>query len=127
MIRFLQTPGPIKKIILGALLLIIAAAMVITLIPGGFLSDPFSGGARGTLAKVGDQDVTTIEVQFMARQMGRQQFPRGIPQEVMPFLMQNAANTVIIQKALVTEANRMGMKVTDAELRDWLHQGEFGK
>ena len=35
MIRFLQTPGPTKKIILGGMLLVICAAMVITLVPGG--------------------------------------------------------------------------------------------
>ena len=35
MIRFLQTPGPIKKIVLGGMLTVICAAMVITLIPGG--------------------------------------------------------------------------------------------
>ena len=34
MIRFLQTPGRTKKIVLGGLLLIICAAMVITLVPG---------------------------------------------------------------------------------------------
>ncbi|HEX8801506.1 MAG TPA: hypothetical protein VF772_22975, partial [Terriglobales bacterium] len=35
MIRFLQTPGPAKKIVLGALLLIVCVMMVITLVPGG--------------------------------------------------------------------------------------------
>src|SRR5438445_659151 len=39
MIRFLQTPDPLKKIILSALLLIICGGMVITLIPGGLGSD----------------------------------------------------------------------------------------
>ena len=68
MIRFLQTPGPIKKAVLGSMLLVIAAAMVITLVPGGF--DFFTasgGGGRGTLAKVAGQDVTTYEVEQLAR------------------------------------------------------------
>ena len=44
MIRFLQTPGPIKKIVLGGILLVICVMMVITLIPGGgFLNDLFGG------------------------------------------------------------------------------------
>ncbi len=34
MIRFLQTEGPVKKIVLSGLLLLICAAMAITLIPG---------------------------------------------------------------------------------------------
>jgi peptidyl-prolyl cis-trans isomerase D len=127
MIRFLQTPGPIKKIVLGAILLVIAAAMVITLIPGGFSSDSFGSGGRGTLVKVGDQEVTTVEVQQAARQMGRRQFPKGFPEEYLPFLMQNAANGLILQKAMLSEAGRMGLKVTDAELRDQLQQGDIGK
>jgi hypothetical protein len=41
MIRFLQTPGPIKKVVLGGLLVVICAAMVIVLVPGGILGDAF--------------------------------------------------------------------------------------
>ena len=58
MIRFLQTPGPIKKIVLGGILLVICVMMVITLIPGGgFLNDMFGGSVTqtGILAKVGNQ------------------------------------------------------------------------
>src|SRR3954470_7347219 len=118
MIRFLQTPGPVKKIVLGSMLMVIAAAMVITLVPGGFLGDSFGGGAgsRGTVAKVSGQEVTTYEVEQLAKRIGRQQFPRGFPQEFLPFLMQNAANSLIMQKAALAEADRMGLRVSDAEL-----------
>ena len=34
MIRFLQTEGPVKKVVLSGLLLLICGAMAITLIPG---------------------------------------------------------------------------------------------
>src|SRR6476660_8684681 len=47
MIRFLQTPGPIKKIVLGGLLTVICAAMAITLIPGGLGSDVIGTGTPG--------------------------------------------------------------------------------
>jgi peptidyl-prolyl cis-trans isomerase D len=127
MIRFLQTPGPAKKIVLGAILLVICVAMVITLVPGGILGDNFAGGSRGTLAKVGNQEVTTIEVQNLARQIGRQQFGGRVPEQLVPFLMQQAANSLILQKAMLQEADRLGLRVTDAELRDALHQGEFGR
>jgi peptidyl-prolyl cis-trans isomerase D len=127
MIRFLQTPGKTKKIVLGGLLLIICGAMVITLIPGGILGDAFGFGRPqgNVIAKVGDQEVTTTEVQETARQMGKQQFPRGFPQQFMPFLMQRAAQQLILQKAMMAEAHRMGFKVTDAELRDELQHGPF--
>ena len=127
MIRFLQTPGKVKKIVLGGLLVVICGAMAITLIPGGILGDAFGfGNPQGNIiAKVGDQEVTVNEVQDTARQMGKQQFPRGFPQQFMPFLMQRAAQQLIVQKAMVAEAHRMGFKVTDAELQSELQHGSF--
>jgi peptidyl-prolyl cis-trans isomerase D len=127
MIRFLQTPGKLKKIILGGILVVICGAMVITLVPGGILGDAFGfGNPQGNvLAKVGDQEVTTGEVQETARQMGKQQFPRGLPSQFMPFLMQRAAQQLILQKVMINEAHRMGFKVTNAELRDELMHGPF--
>jgi peptidyl-prolyl cis-trans isomerase D len=127
MIRFLQTPGKVKKIVLGGLLVVICGAMAITLIPGGILGDAFGFGnpQANIIAKVGDQEVTVNEVQDTARQMGKQQFPRGFPQQFMPFLMQRAAQQLIVQKAMVAEAHRMGFKVTDAELQSELQHGNF--
>src|SRR6185312_2773444 len=87
MIRFLQTPGKTKKIVLGGLLVVICGAMVITLVPGGILGDAFGYGAPqgNVLAKVGDEDVTVAEVQQTARDMGKQQFPRGFPSQFLPY------------------------------------------
>ncbi len=131
MIRFLQTPGPIKKIILGGILLVICVMMVITLIPGGgFLNDMFGGGVTqtGILARVGTQDVSLQEVSQQARLIGRQQFKgSNIPPALMPYLMQRAAQGMITQKALVYEAGRMGLSVSDEELRSYLHQGQMGQ
>lgn len=131
MIRFLQTPGPIKKIILGGILLVICVMMVITLIPGGgFLNDLFGGGVTqtGVLARVGSQDVSLQEVSQQARLIGRQQFKgSSIPPALMPYLMQRAAQGMITQKALVYEAGRMGLSVSDEELRSYLHQGQMGQ
>ncbi len=45
MIRFLQTQGPTKKIILSGILLVICGAMIITFIPGGLTSE-LTGTAR---------------------------------------------------------------------------------
>ncbi len=130
MIRFLQTPGPIKKIVLGGILLVICVMMVITLIPGGgFLNDLLGGGVTqsGILAKVGNQEVSLQEVSEQARLIGRQQFKGNIPPAIMPYLMQRAAQGMITQKALVYEADRMGLSVSDDELRVYLHQGQMGQ
>lgn len=128
MIRFLQTPGPTKKIILGGMLLVICAAMVITLVPGGIGDSIGLGGpGQGVVAKVAGEPVTTLEVQREARQMLRQQFPRGGEQTEMllPYFAQRAAQTLISRKALVAEAERLGLRVTDEEARDELQNGQY--
>lgn len=129
MIRFLQTPGKAKKIILGGLLLLICAAMVITLVPGGMLGDAFGFGlnAEGVVARVGGADVTTADVQTAADQMGRQQFPQGYPSQFKPFLMQRAAQQLIMEKVLLTEAGRLGLHVTDGEVNDFLRHSQFAE
>jgi peptidyl-prolyl cis-trans isomerase D len=128
MIRFLQTPGPLKKIILGGLLLIICAAMVITLVPGGVGSSfGFGAPGRGVVANVAGEEVTTVEVQREARQMLRQQFPRGnaMAAQLLPFFASRAAEQLITQKAVLAEADRLGLRVSDEELRDELQHGRY--
>jgi peptidyl-prolyl cis-trans isomerase D len=129
MIRQLQNAGPTLKIILGALLVIICASMAITLIPGGIGSSLGIGAPpAGVVATVGDQKVTVPEVQKAARDMIRQQFPKGGPQASMllPYFASQAAERLIDQKVLVDEAHHMGLRVTDEELRDDLQHGQLG-
>src|ERR1700693_1706919 len=129
MIRQLQNAGPTVKIVLGALLVLICASMAITLIPGGIgsslgLGSPPAGG----LASIGDQTVTVPEVQREAKAMIRQQFPKGGPQAsgLRPYSASQAAEQLINEKALVAEAHRMGLRVSDDELRDELQHGQLG-
>jgi peptidyl-prolyl cis-trans isomerase D len=125
MIRFLQTPTRTKKYVLGGLLIVICFMMVITLIPGIGISD-FGGTSRGTLATVGGQEVLTAEVQTAARNLSRRQFPQGAPEMMQTYFLQNAANNLIMQKTLEVESRRMGLSVSDAELREFLQHGQFG-
>jgi peptidyl-prolyl cis-trans isomerase D len=130
MIRFLQSSGKTTKTILSAMLLLICGAMVITLVPGGILGDAFGFGGvqQGVLARVGGQDVTLQDVDRTARRIGQQQFGgRSVPEQLMPFLRQSAANQLITQKALLAEAERMGFKVTDSELQDTLQHGPLSQ
>src|SRR5438309_7336068 len=113
MIRFLQTPGPIKKIVLGGLLTVVCVLMAITLIPG-FGSSSFLTNAStpGVVATVSGQDVTVNEVERQAKQMLSQQFPRGGPQasSLLPYFAQRAAENLINEKLLLSEAQRVGLK-----------------
>src|SRR5271157_4737700 len=129
MIRQLQNAGPTVKIVLGALLVLICASMAITLISGGVASC-FGIGAppAGALATIGDQTVTVLGVQREARAMIQRQFPRGGPQASMllPYFASQAAEQLISEKALVAEAHRMGLRVSDEELREELQHGQLG-
>src|SRR5581483_6609905 len=125
MIRFLQTPGPIKKIVLGGLLTVVCVLMAITLIPG-FGSASFMGNASspGVVATVAGEDITTNAVQRQARQMVERQFPRGGPQaeQALPI-----AASYAFQQLEYVQAKRMGMRATDDDLRNYLHQGQLGE
>jgi peptidyl-prolyl cis-trans isomerase D len=129
MIRFLQTPGPLKKVILGGLLTIICVFMVITLVPGFGSTDFFGTGgpAKGVVATVAGSDITTVEVQREARQMVQQQFPRGGAQVamLMPYFASQAAEQLISRSAIVAEARRLGLHATDADLLDELQRGRY--
>lgn len=129
MIRFLQTPGPIKKIVLGGLLTVICAAMAITLIPGGLGADVLGVGTpgQGVVANVAGDPVTALEVQREARQMLRQQFPQGGEQATMllPYFAERAAQNLISRQAIIVEAQRVGLRVNDEEVRDELQHGRY--
>jgi len=131
MIRFLQTPGPIKKFILGGLLTVISVFMVITLVPGFGSTDFFGTGApaRGVVAKVAGTDITSQEVQRQAREMVRQQFPRGGAQAsmLMPFFSSQAAQQLIQRQAIIAEAEHLGLRATDEDVRDELQHGRYAE
>lgn len=126
MIRFLQTPSPTKKIVLGGLLTVICVMMVVTLIPGGSI---FGFGDNAVtsdsdVAKVDGEPITVTEVSRIAQNMAQQQH---YPSQLVPFLMPQAAEMLIKQKAVLVEANRLGLTVSDEELRQVLHTGQFGE
>ena len=116
MIRFLQTPGRTKKLVLSALLLFICVSMVWYLVPssGGDLSSANSG----VLAKVGDQEIGITDLQEAARRQG---------QELSPPITDMVFQSVLSQKVMLAEADRVGLRVSDDELRDFLHKGQYGQ
>jgi peptidyl-prolyl cis-trans isomerase D len=130
MIRFLQTPGPIKKIVLGGLLTIICVFMVITLVPGFGNTDFFGSRTRpGVVATVDGNDITRLEVQRQAKEMIQQQFPRGGAEasKLLPFFAAQAAEQLITKEAIVAEARRLGFRATDEDVRDELQHGRYSQ
>ena len=131
MIRFLQTQGPTKKIILSGILLVICGAMVITFIPGGLTSELTGSPGKGIIAKVDGADLSADEVRTTARQMAQQDAQRygEMASKLMPFLIQQetqrAVEQLISRQALLSEAGRMGLRVTPEEVKDELQHGRY--
>jgi peptidyl-prolyl cis-trans isomerase D len=132
MIRFLQTEGPFKKIVLSGLLLLICAAMVIAFVPG-IGTDVGGAPGVGVVAKVSGESITAQEVREAARNMAQQQAQQygANASMLMPFLMQQAtqraADQLIDRQALVVEAQHLGLKATPQEVKDELQHGRYAQ
>ena len=128
MIRFLQTPGPVKKIVLGGLLLLICASMVIAFVPGGIASSlGFGGLAQGVIAQVDNEQITTDDVNRALENMIRQQGPQAQQQAALfrQFFSQRAVDQLINQKAMLVEAHRLGLRSNDTEVKDEIQHGRY--
>ena len=126
MIRFLQTPGPIKKFVLGGILVVISVAMLVYLIPSSG-NTGFGNPNSHIVAKVDGEDISADDVRQTARQMLQQQMPQGGSNMgmLLPFFTQRAAEQLITRQALISEAGRMGLRVTPEEIRDELQHGRY--
>ena len=132
MIRFLQTPGPLKKYLLGGMLTLICISMVWYLVPSsGNSGYSFGGPAKGVVAQVEGQDITADEIRQTAQQMAQQETARygEMAAKIMPFLRQQAtpraAEQLITRQVLLAEAGRMGLRVTPEEVKDELQHGRY--
>ena len=128
MIRFLQKSGQTTKYVLGGLLLIICASMVITLIPGGLGGEVFGGApGRGVVAKVDGNEISADDVRTTARQMLQQQM-QGRTADMgmlLPFFSQRAAEQLITRQALISQARRLGLRVSSEEVKEDLQHGRY--
>ena len=122
MIRFLQTPTPAKKFVIGAMLVLFCVILVITLVPN--LSDQMFGGAQqNVLARVGQHAVTYDETLRQAQAMVQ---GRGLDRSLIPYVLPSALELTIRQQALIEEARQQQFAVSDEELRDVLrHDPRF--
>lgn len=130
MIRFLQQDSRITKFIFIGLISIVAILMVITLVPGIFQDAVVSGDNYATVHSdsmfgrfLGSTtEVSTTQVQQIAQRMQQQQH---MPDFVLPFLMQRAGQALVQRAVLIEEAGRLGMSVTDEDVRNELTHGPF--
>ena len=127
MIRFLQSGNKATKYLLAALMTIIALSMVAYLIPGFMSGDNVN--RSGVIARVGGQEISTQDVQRYTDKLIQQSARRGqpIPEGMRGFFMQQAIPQLVSRAAIRYEGERMGLSVSDEEVRQFLRTGEYGQ
>jgi peptidyl-prolyl cis-trans isomerase D len=98
------------RYLLGALLMLVAISMVITLIPG-WGTDLRSGDI--TVAEIGDEVLTVLDVQ---RAIQMQLRGRSIPPDMVPIFVPQFVDQMITERAVAYQAQRMGFTVSEREL-----------
>jgi peptidyl-prolyl cis-trans isomerase D len=129
MIRFMQESAAFKKYVLSGILVVIIIAMAWYLVPS------FTGQGMGfannvpVVATVMGQDITSPDVLKQARTMIEQQYPNMASQAAMlvPMVAPQAMQQIILRHELVAEANRLGLRATDDDVRDYLRTGPLGQ
>ncbi|HEY6350400.1 MAG TPA: peptidyl-prolyl cis-trans isomerase [Candidatus Angelobacter sp.] len=127
MIKFLQSGNKATKYLLAGLLVILCGSMVTYLIPG------FMGSAgvtqEGVVAKVGGVEISTQDIQkyvdLLMQQASRQ--GQNFGDAMRPPMIRRAIPQLIADEELRFEAERMGLEVSDKEVTDALHAGQFAE
>jgi peptidyl-prolyl cis-trans isomerase D len=104
------------RYLLGALLVVVAASMLTYLIPSYNLG---SGGEEMIVAKVGGETIPLIAVQRSIQNMMR---GRQVPASLVPTMIPTIVESMITERALAYEAERQGMKVSDADIAAAIRQ-----
>lgn len=100
------------RIMLGALLMLVAISMVITLVPG-FGTGGGGGPSDQVVAEIGGEPLTSLEVQrAIQMQIRSKQFPPEMASLYVPQIV----NQLITENAVAYEAQRLGFEVTENDV-----------
>ena len=109
------------RILLGALLGLVALSMLAYLIPGGLGGGGTGISNQNVVATIGDEQLTAVDVQRAVQRVtrGQSNLPKGILAMYVPSLV----NQMIEAKAMAYKAREVGLQISDQELADAI-QGE---
>ena len=105
------------RILLGALLVLVGLSMLTYLIPSYNTGGPVSSDT--VVAKVGDIDVTQLDVQRIVQSAMRN---RQVPPEILGSYVPQVIDNLVTERSLDYEARRIGLQVTDQQVADAIHQ-----
>ena len=101
------------RYLLGGILMVVAATMVVTLIPGFGSSTGRSSADDTVVAEIGGTKLTSQEVMVQANRAFQGQ---RLPPEMMQVYMPQVVDSVIQQRAMLYEFERLGLTATDDEV-----------
>ncbi len=102
------------RIFLGAVVLALGGSMLLYLVPQG----PATGSgalSSDTVAKIGDETVTTQDIQQQLSQIERN---NQLPPQLKPIYAQQILQQLVFQREMEYEAKRLGIAVSDQERAD---------
>ena len=133
MIRILQKDSRVIKIIFAVIIGAAVVTMVITLVPGIFDTGGTSDGSvfatvrePGVLGRLGG-DTTPIKTTDVAQLAERELQQQHYPEMLLPYMEQRAGQMLVQRAILKQEADRMGLDVSDEDLRRELRTGPFAQ
>jgi peptidyl-prolyl cis-trans isomerase D len=133
MIRIFQQDNRATKVIFGLIIAAAIVTMVITLVPGIFNDDTANNST--VYATVRSPGVwgrllggsTPISMQEVQQQTQRQMQQQHLPDYAMPFLINRVGQQQVERAVLVREADRLGLQVSDDDLRRELSTGPLSQ
>jgi peptidyl-prolyl cis-trans isomerase D len=114
--KALQKKDFLVRVLLGIFVAMIAAGMLIYLVPGQGTS---TGSPADIVAEVGGQPVTTVEVR---RQLQRIEQNGSIPRALEPLYIQQIVSQLVFERMLELEAKRLGIRVSEEERAERIRQ-----
>lgn len=100
------------RLLLGAILVVVALSMVTYLIPGGGMGAS-TGNADSLVAQVGKDPITSRHAAQVIQSVIR---TRQVPQELMSLYVPQLIQQMVNDRALAYEARRLGLQVGNADV-----------
>ena len=133
MIRILQQDNRATKAIFAVVIGAAIITMVITLVPGIFDNGAASDATvyatvrtPGLLGRVAG-DSTSIKTEDVRRTAERQMQQQQLPDFYLPFVMSRAGQLEVERAVLSHEADHLGLRVSNEDLRRYLQNGPYSQ
>ena len=133
MIRILQQDNRATKAIFAVVIGAAIVTMVITLVPGIFDNGAANDAAvyatvrtPGWFGRLAGES-TSIKTADVQRTAERQMQQQQLPDFYLPFVMSRAGQLEVERAVLTHEADRLGLRVSDDDLRRYLQNGPYSQ